>query len=304
MMRSLSWRGVALAVALAAVPAGARAGGARERAIEQIPELMGRILEAQEEIRERERSAATELERYDQTLDRTRRAIESARTEEAAAEALVDYIEAYSARLEEQHVGVIAIESTALRMRADARELARVAELTRVPGQTPEERRAFFEEHFQGIAAATTELADRLDRGAEAAATGSVLQASWGIQSGVAVPLPQMGAESAIAFARRVDGLYARVQARSNQLRAERRSVRHLLDVLIERQLAKRLDTLFDDSNQMTLATLFGGEDGAPNWESLNELVSRTLGLPDDRGSREIPSYQRLEHFARGAHRN
>ena len=37
-----------------------------------------RILEAQEEIREREQSAATELERYDRNLEQTRRAIEGA----------------------------------------------------------------------------------------------------------------------------------------------------------------------------------------------------------------------------------
>ena len=44
------WMSLALALAL---PAVSLAAPARERAVEQIPELMGRILESQEEIRER-----------------------------------------------------------------------------------------------------------------------------------------------------------------------------------------------------------------------------------------------------------
>ena len=40
-----------------------------------------------------------------------------------------------------------------------------------------------------------------------------------------------------MAFARKVEGLYARYQARTNQLAAERRSVRRLLDMLIEREI-------------------------------------------------------------------
>jgi len=297
----------ALGLVIALSPAGSRATNPRERAIEQIPELMGRILDAQEEIRATEASAATELQRYDRNLERTHRAIEEAGSEEAAAAALVEYIESYSARLEEQGAGLSAIQQTVMRMRGDARELARVAEVARVPGHTPEARRAFFADHYQGIAAATSELAGRLGRDEEAAATGSVLEASWGVQSGLAIPAPEIGAEGAIAFARKVEGLYARVQARSQQLRAERRSVRHLLDVLIERQLAKRLDTLFEGSGELSLAALLGsGADGS-HWENLNELVRRTTGLPPGdthRGFRESPAYRRLEHFVRGDHRH
>jgi hypothetical protein len=51
MRASPPWMSLLLALAL---PAVSLAAPARERAIEQIPELMGRILESQEEIRERE----------------------------------------------------------------------------------------------------------------------------------------------------------------------------------------------------------------------------------------------------------
>ena len=54
-----------LAALLVAAPA---LGAARERAIEQIPELMGRILESQEEIREREIEMTPVVERYDRKL--------------------------------------------------------------------------------------------------------------------------------------------------------------------------------------------------------------------------------------------
>ena len=302
-----SRRALALGIAVTIGAGAAGAASPRERAIEQIPELMGRILEAQEEIRATEANTATELERYDRNLERTRHAIEEAKTEEAAAAALVDYIESYSARLEEQEAGLRTIGQTVARMRSDARDLARVAEVARVLGQTPEARRAFFADHYQGIAAATSELAERLGRDEEAAATGSVLQASWGVQSGVAIPVPEIGAEGAIAFARKVEGLHARVQARSQQLRAERRSVRHLLDVLIERQLAKRLDTLFQDGGELSLSALLDSEVDGSHWESLNELVARTTGLPaagHSGGFRDSPSFRRLEHFVRGDHRH
>ncbi len=294
-----------VAVAIAAGPAAAERG--RERAIELIPELMGRILETQEEIRERDQRVATEVERFDRKLESSRDAIEGARTEEQAAEALVDYIEAYAARLDEQHAGLISVEESVMRMRGDARELARIAEVAKRPGYSPKERREFFADHYQGIATGAGELAKRLGRDSEASSVGSVLRASWSLQGGLEIPIPEMGPEGAIAFARKVEGLYARVQARSSQLHAERRSVRHLLDVLIERRLADRLDQLFADGNTTTLGALLSGEDESANWDDLNHLVHRTLGLPD--GARTLSvsdkySLDRLEFFADGAHRD
>jgi hypothetical protein len=294
-----------LGVALAANPAAA--GHGRERAVELIPELMGRILESQEEIREHDRKMATQVERFDERLDDSREAIEAARSEDQAAEALVDYIEAYASRLDEQHAGLIAIEESVTRMRGDARELARIAEVTKHPEYTRKERREFFADHYQGIAAGTGELAKRLGRNNEAASVGSVLRASWSLHGGLELPIPEMGPEGAIAFARQVDGLYARVQARSNQLRVERRSVRHLLDVLIERRLADRLDQLFAEGTTTSLGALLAGDGGGADWEDLNHLVHRTLGLPDGARSYSRPgdtSFDRLDYFAHGAHRD
>ena len=68
------------------VPSLVLAAPARERAIQQIPELMGRILESQEEIRERESELAPVVHEYDQRLVESKREIDAAGTDEQAAD--------------------------------------------------------------------------------------------------------------------------------------------------------------------------------------------------------------------------
>ncbi|MDJ0868233.1 MAG: hypothetical protein QNK03_19155 [Myxococcota bacterium] len=311
----MRWERVFWVLVACSLASSAAAGQARERAIEQIPELMGRILETQQEIRDRESEYAPRIEQHAETMVESRRAVEAASSEQEAAESLVRYIEAYAARLDEQHEGLVGIQSSVVRMRADARELARVARATRngdPDAPAPQaERRAFYQDHFQGLASATGELADRLGRQSEASTAGAVLHASWASHEAIAMPMRQLGPEGALAFARQVEGLYARVQARSNQLRAERRSVRRLLDLLIERQLARSLDGLFDGTGELSLGALVaggsgsGGAAGSGGWDDLDSLVSRTLGLPTgetDLGASRV-SLDRLDFFARGDHR-
>jgi hypothetical protein len=309
MRAGLWWRWAVLValgiVALRAVVAGAST--ARERAVEQIPELMGRILESQEEIRTRESEMTPVVRRYDERLGEARRALEAAGSEDAAAEALVDYVEAYASRLEARASGLRAIESPVVRMRADARELVQAASALGPAPDPPEARQRFLQEHFQGVADATGQLAQRLERGEEAATVGAVLHASWASHSALDVPLEQLGPEGALAFARKVEGLYARYQARSNQLRAERRAVRRLLDLLIERQLARRLDGLFEGGEGLGIGALLAGEGRSEDWQDLGRLVSRTLGLPAGGVATDThtsASLDRLEWFARGSHRH
>jgi hypothetical protein len=301
-------RALALGVSLAAfvAPSPGLAATARERAIEQIPELMGRILESQEEIRERESEMTPVVERYDRDLSGAKRAIESASTEEQAAEALVDYVEAYASRLEAQEAGIRSIQPPIVRMRADARDLIRAAQNAGRDAETPEQRKAFFSDQFQGVAAGTAQLADRLERADEAATAGAVLNASWASHGALQLPIPQLGPDGAVAFARKVEGLYARFQARRNQLAAERVAVRRLLDVLIERQLAQRLDELFAGGDGLGLGALLSGDGKSQDWQDLGGVVSRTLGLPSDGGYvvRDTASLDRLDYFARGAHRD
>ena len=304
--------GVACALLLPAallltLPAASGAAPARERAIEQIPELMGRILDSQEEIRERESEMTPVVQRYDEKLATSKRGIDAAASESEAAEALVEYVEAYAGRLEAQETGLRSIESSVVRMRADARDLLRAATAAAADGrEEPEVRQTFFQDQFQGVASATGELANRLERGEEAATAGAVLHASWASYGALDLPLPEMGPDGAAAFARKVEGLYARFQARSNQLRAERRAVRRLLDLLIERQLAQRLDSLFAGSDAVGLGALLSGTDKSQDWQDLGQVVARTLGLPsggiDTRGS-TTESLNRLDYFARGSHR-
>lgn len=289
-------------------PAGAFAAG-RERAIEQIPELMGRILESQEEIREAENEMKPVVERYDQKLTRAKQSIEGASSEQTAAEALVDYVEAYAGRLEAQAAGLQSIEPAVVRMRADARDLIRAAEQAgRGPKESPAERKEFLAEQFQGVASATGKLAERLERSEEAATAGAVLHASWASHGALDLPLQELGPEGALMFARRVEGLYARFQARTNQLAAEKRSVQRLLDMLIERQLAQRLDGLFAGGDSIGLGALLSGEGKSQDWQDLGAVVSRTLGLPSGVGggvsARNQASLERLEYFAEGGHRN
>ncbi len=295
---------LALALALCAPPAGA--APARERAIEQIPELMGRILDSQEEIREQESQLAPVVEQYDARLGSAKQAIDAASSEQQAAEALVDYVEAYSSRLEAQEQGLHAIEPAIVRMRADARDLIRAAQAAGRGREAPEQRHEFFATQFEGIAAATGELAERLERQEEAATAGAVLHASWASHGALELPLPEMGPDGAVAFARKVEGLYARYQARSNQMAAERRAVRRLLDVLIERQLAQRLDSLFGGENAIGLGALLAGEGQSQDWQDLGNVVARTLGLPSGGGyeaERRTASMDQLDFFARGEHR-
>lgn len=297
---------VAMLVAL--VPAAAGALPARERAIEQIPELMGRILDSQEEIRERESEMTPVVERYNESLAASKQRIDGAASEAEAAEALVEYVEVYSARLEAQEAGLRSIEASVVRMRADARDLRDAAEAaTARPREDRAERRAYFQDQFQGIAAATGQLAERLERSDEAATAGAVLHASWASYGALELPVAELGPRGAAAFARKVEGLYARHQARSNQLRAERRAVRRLLDLLIERQLTQRLDSLFAGDDAVGLGVLFAGADGSKDWQDLGQVVARTLGLPS-RGigtSRTTTaSRDQLDYFARGGHRS
>ena len=83
----------------------------REHAVEQIPELMGRILDAQEEIREREKELAPVVQEYDQRLVEAKREIDSAGSDQQAVEGLIDYVEAYASRLEAQQEGLRSIRS-------------------------------------------------------------------------------------------------------------------------------------------------------------------------------------------------
>jgi hypothetical protein len=298
-----------LACALLALglPAAASAAPARERAIEQIPELMGRILESQEEIRERESEMTPVVERYDESLARSKERIDTAGTEAEAAEALVTYVEAYAARLEAQESGLRSIESAVVRMRADARDLFRAAEAASGVREEPEERREYFQDQFQGVASATGELAERLGRTEEASTSGAVLHASWASYGALDIPMARVGPEGAKAFARKVEGLYARYQARSNQLRSERQAVRRLLDMLIERQLAKRLDVLFAGDDGVGIGALFAGTDKSQDWQDLGHVVARTLGLPSgslDGSGHLTASTEQLDYFARGRHRD
>jgi hypothetical protein len=296
---------------LAGAPAGAGAGQGRERALEQIPELMGRILDSQAEIREREAELEPVVASHEVELADARRGIESAEGEQDAALALVRYVEAYAARLEAQQEGLRSIEGAVVRMRADARDLVRAADAVRGEAlPSAGERRAFLADQFQGLAAGTAELAARLDREPEAAAAGSVLHASWASQGALdlALPhlaLPQLGLEGATAFARKTESLYARYQARASQLRSERRAVRRILDLLIERQLGQRLDALFADSEPGLGALLASGA-RSDDWNDLGSAVGRALGLASESGdgfAAEAGSLDRLDRFARGEHR-
>jgi hypothetical protein len=306
-----------LVALLAGGAAGAAAGQGRERALEQIPELMGRILESQAEIREREAELEPVVAGHEVELADARRDIERADGEQAAAEAVVRYVEAYAARLEAQQGGLRSIEHAVVRMRTDARELVRAAEAVRGDGRpSAGERRTFLANQFQGLAAGTAELAARLDREPEAAAAGSVLHASWASQGALDLALPELllpegassrlgGLDGATAFARKADALYARYQARASQLRAERRAVRRLLDLLIERQLGDRLDALFADGDP-GLGALLASGGRSEEWNELGSAVGRALGLssPSDEGlADDTGSLDRLDRFARGEHR-
>jgi len=300
---------------LAGGPTGPAAGQGRERALEQIPELMGRILDSQAEIRAREAELEPVVASHEVELADARRGIENAEGEQGAAEAVVRYVEAYAARLEAQEEGLRSIEHAVVRMRADARELVRAADTLRSASQpSAEDRREFLEGHFQGVAAGTAELAGRLDREEEAAAAGSVLHASWASQGALDLPqlalpqpaLPRLGPEGATAFARKAEALYARYQARASQLRSERRTVRRLLDLLIERQLGTRLDALFADGDE-DLGTLLASGGRSEDLHDLGSAVGRALGLASDPGGGFGPdksSLDRLDRFARGEHRD
>ncbi len=295
---------------LAGAPAGVATGQGRERALEQIPELMGRILDSQAEIRAREAELEPVVASHEVELADARRGIEGAAGEQAAAEALVRYVEAYAARLEAQEEGLRSIEFAVARMRADARELVRAADAVQsAPRPSAGDRRALLADQFQGVAAGTAELAGRLDRKPEAAAAGSVLHASWASQGVLDLPLtrlaPPLGPDGATAFARKAEALTARYQARASQLRSERRAVRGILDLLIERQLGARLDALFADGDPGLGALLASGS-RSDDWHDLGSAVERALGLASESGDGfgpETGSLDRLDRFARGEHR-
>ena len=295
---------VSLSLLLAASTSGA-ATSARERAIGQIPELMGRILESQNEIRELELESGPVVTGYENELESARRRIVEAGDERDADEALVDYVENYAALLDEREELLASIGSPVARMRADARELSAAAE---VVGEAPvvprEERERLAQEQYQGMATAISQLSMRLGREQEAATAGEVLRAGWDARGELELPLRELGADGARIFARRVEGLYARHQARSNQLQRERRSVQRLLDVLIERQLAQRLGRMFAGGQGLGDLMSAGGD--SADWQDLRNVVDRVMGLPGRPGLGSLArgeSMDELEYFASGAHR-
>ena len=101
---------------------------------------------------------------------------------------------------------------------------------------------------------------------------GAVLHASWATHGALDLPVPELGPDGAAAFARKIEGLYARHQARSNQLRAERVAVSRLLDLLIERQLSRRLDDLFAGTDAGALGALLSG-DGSLIIEPIDQKI-------------------------------
>src|SRR5262245_50636849 len=158
------WIAGLVLASLAGAPAAGAAGQGRERALEQIPELMGRILDSQAEIREKEAELEPVVANHDVELADARRGIERAESERETAEALVRYVEAYAGRLEAQQEGLHSIERAVVGMRADARDLARAADAVRGEAlPTERERREFLADQYQGLAAGTAELAARLD---------------------------------------------------------------------------------------------------------------------------------------------
>jgi len=279
----------------------------RERAVEQIPELMGRILESQEAIQASESELRPLLGEQDDALHDARSRIEESSTEAEAAEALVDYVEAYDRRAELQAEGLRAIRGPIVRMRDDARDLVRAADAARddaVPRENAAARRSFFEDHFQGVAQGLSTLGSSLGRQEEAGIAGSVLHAGWASHEKPELPLVQMGPEGASAFARRAEGLYARFQARSSQLEAERRAVRQLLDLLIQRQLSQRLEGLFVVSEGAAVSDLFSSAALGEDWDDLGGVVSRALGLPSDApGGTSMASSDSLDRLDFFAHR-
>jgi len=299
-----------LLVLLVALPPGSTALG-RERAVEQIPELMGRILESQEEIQAQESQLRPLLDDQDERLGSAREAIERAGSEAEAAEALVDYVEAYDRRSELQAEGLRAIQAPIVRMRDDARALVRAAEVAQSSarqGRRPagaRERKAFYQSHFQGLARGLSELAAPLGREEEAGIAASVLHAGWASHQTPELPLIEMGPEGANAFARRAEGLYARYQARASKLSAERVAVRQLLDLLIQRQLSQRLEGLFAGSEGTGVSDLFAASGMGEDWEDLGSVVGRALGLPSQGGAVSLADHgalERLDYFAEGHH--
>ena len=301
-------RGASFVILLPLLFADPAAAAPRERAVEQLPELMSRILESQEEIREHEDRFAPIVESYNEKLTSSRDDIESASTEDEASEALVDYVEAYNQRLETQAEGLRAIGAPIARMYADARQLARAArEVSRdATAEDPETRRAFLQDHYQGVASGISALGEQLGRNDEAAISGTVLTAGWAASASPEIPLAKLGPEATLVFARRTEALYARYQARSRQLETERFAVRQLLELLIERQLAHRMDTLFADSGGL-LAGLLSSDGRTESWLDLGDVVQRALGLPSASigagALAQSPSGGRLEYFALGRHR-
>ena len=83
--------------------------------------------------------------------------------------------------------------------------------------------------------------------------------------------------------------------------------MQRLLDLLIERQLAQRLDALFAGGDDVGLGAILSGDGKSADWQDLGGVVSRTLGLPSGDGGgfgRSTASLDRLDYFASGGHRD
>ncbi len=74
---------------------------------------------------------------------------------------------------------------------------------------------------------------------------------------------------------------------------------------MIERQLGKRLDALFDGGDLAALGEVISGDGRSASLQDLGSVVRRALDIPATAGglARATPSLGRLDYFARGEHR-
>lgn len=200
----------------------------RATAGEGIPALSARILDWREKVRSEERALARFLARSDAGLARLRDRMERAGPEREAA-FLAHYVHLYAARLEEERRGLRAIQASVRRMRAYAWDLIRALDAGRRGSQPTVGRRGFLSDQYQGVAAATAALARRLEREDEASDTGEVLYSGWLALEAGEGPEPEPRRDETMDLLRRLDEVDARIQARLDELRPERREVQRLV---------------------------------------------------------------------------
>jgi hypothetical protein len=274
----------------------------RERAIEEIPELVARIAEGRRQISESIESLEPVNREFDKQIEDRIEDLKNARGEDEVFTASVDVADAYEQRLRSAERGLAKIEPALVRIRVDAQALQRAIAAEAAGSSEPIGTPMLAADQWQGLAQGFEALADGFGNTGDIDEAAFLLDMNWvPEQTPEPIPLPGGDTASVENFLEKVDFLHARFLARKRQINARRLEVRQFVSGLMRVGVEQEMAALMEDTD---LGSAFGG---AGLWRDIRTAVShayRGAGSITGAGSdRKTEGRRNMRRFADGEHR-